>query len=40
MIEVSDDISRGNFDIEPALARVVYKEGGRDEIVQLARFHS
>ena len=36
LIEVSDDISRGNFDIEPALARVVYKEGGRDEIVQLA----
>ena len=36
LIRVSDDISRGDFDIEPALAKVVYNEGGRDEIVQLA----
>jgi histidine kinase len=36
LIQVSDEISRGHFHIEPALAQVVYKEGGRDEIVQLA----
>ncbi|MBI5583131.1 MAG: PAS domain S-box protein [Deltaproteobacteria bacterium] len=36
LIQVADEISRGHFHIEPALAQVVYKEGGRDEIVQLA----
>jgi histidine kinase len=36
LIQVSDEISRGHFHIEPTLSQVVYKEGGRDEIVQLA----
>lgn len=36
MIQVSDEISRGHFHIEPTLSQVVYGEGGRDEIMQLA----
>ena len=36
LIKVSDEISRGNLDIEPDLGEMVYKNGGRAEMVQLA----